>query len=110
MAVLTWIKSKRLFLKIQVGAGAALDWYDIEDGMVDYVLWGTFLPECIDIDEEVEMVFLDGGLLMSNKPITADESIPNCYYHAFEKPYADDDVIVLMHDDDCCENRRTGVP
>lgn len=98
MAVLTWIKSKKVFLKIQEGSGDNLSSEDVADGMVDYVLWSIFRPESIDIDEELEMKLLDGGMLMSDKTMTAAHSIADCYSQAFDVPYDADDVIVLMHE------------
>ena len=100
-AVLTWIKSKKAFLKVQEGIGDALSWEDLKDGMQDYVLWSTFRPECIDDDETLDMNLLDGGILMSDKAMTADGSISGCYSHAFNVPYDADDVVVLMHEEDC---------
>lgn len=100
-AVLTWVKSKKMFLKIQEGTGDNLSREDINSGMKDYVLWSTFRPEYIDLDEELEMKLLDGGMLMFEKLTTADASIPGCYEQAFDIPYDCNDVIVLMHDEDC---------
>ena len=100
-AVLTWIKSKKAFLKVQEGIGDALSWEDLEDGMQDYVLWSTFRPECIDDDDTLDMKLLDGGMLMSDKPMTADGSIAGCYFQAFSIPYDANDVVVLMYEEDC---------
>ena len=101
MAVLTWIKSKKAFLKIQEGTGGNLSQEDIADGMKDYVLWSTFRPECIDVDEEMNMIQIDGGIQMFTEQTKVDASIPTCYEQAFGVPYDCDDAIILMHDEDC---------
>ena len=100
-AVLTWVKSKKMFLKIQEGTGDNLTREDIADGTKDYVLWSTFRPEYLDLDEELEMKPLDGGVLMFKELTTVDMSIPGCYEQAFDIPYDCNDIIVLMHDEDC---------
>ena len=38
MAILAWIKSRQVFLKIQEGTGDNLSEEDIASGMTDYVL------------------------------------------------------------------------
>ncbi len=38
---------------------------------VDYALWSTFRPEDIDIDQELEMECLDGGMVLSKTLVTA---------------------------------------
>ena len=45
--------------------------------------------------------FLDGGMMMSDKPMTADGSIADCYFQAFSIPYDANDVVVLIHEEDC---------
>ncbi len=101
MSVLVWIKSKKAFLKIQEGTGDNLSREDRLEGYVDYVLWSTFRPSEIDIDEELEMKLLDGGILMCKEITTADETLPDCYEYACGAPFDDNDVIVLMHEEDC---------
>ncbi len=96
MAILTWVKSRQVFLKIQEGAGDALEQEDMDAGMVDYVLWSTFRPDCIDVDETLDMELQDSGMLMFKNLISALESLPDCYDTAFDKPYDDSDVIVLV--------------
>lgn len=98
MAILSWVKSRQMFLKIQEGCGGALSREDIAEGMVDYVLWSTFQPEEIDIDETLDMELIDGGILMSKTDISAIESLPDCYVAAVGKPYDESDVIVLLQD------------
>lgn len=63
-AILAWIKSKNAFLKIQAGTGDNLLKEDIREGYVDYCLWSTFKPECIDIDGELAMECLDSGMVL----------------------------------------------
>lgn len=98
-AVLTWIKSRKAFLKIQVGSGDNLSEEDLDEGMVDYVLWSTFRPMDIDTDSELEMRSLDSGMLMDNKPMTARDVIPDCYLQAFNITCDDNDVVVLMEEE-----------
>ncbi len=98
MAVLTWINSKKVFLKIQEGIGDNLLREDKDNGYIDYVLWSTFRPLDIDIDGELEMECIDSGMLMSKEPMSARGSTPDCYYDAFRTPYDESDVIELMED------------
>lgn len=104
MAILAWVKSQQLFLKIQKGTGDALTVEDRNEGMEDYVLWSTFRPDCLDIDETLTMQLLDGGMLMSKSITSAIESLPNCYAPVVGKPYDESDVIVLQQDDGGKEN------
>ena len=96
MAVLTWIKSKKAFLKIQEGIGDNLFGEDKANGYIDYVLWSTFRPLDIDIDGELEMECIDSGMLMSKEPMSVRGSTHDCYYDAFRTPYDESDVIELM--------------
>ncbi len=98
MAVLTWIKSKNVFLKVQEGTGDNLLHEDIAAGYVDYVLWSTFQPECIDLDSTLDMECIDSGMVMDKVPISADSALPECYCDAFRVEYNPGDVIWLMHD------------
>lgn len=98
MAILAWVKSQQLFLKIQEGTGDALTVEDRNEGMEDYVLWSTFRPDCLDIDETLTMELLDGGMLMSKSITSAAESLPDCYVTVVGKPYDESDVIVLLQD------------
>ena len=99
-AVLTWVKSKQLFLKIQEGTGDNLSQGDIGNGIVDYVLWNTFSPSDLGIDGELNVVQVDGGMLMLDKTVSAQDAVPDCYNMAFNMPYNDDDVITLMSEED----------
>lgn len=93
-AILAWIKSKKAFLKIQAGTGDNLLKEDIREGYVDYCLWSTFRPECIDIDSELEMECLDSGMVMFRENCTPGEALESSYRQAFGK----DDVAVLMEE------------
>ena len=64
--------------------------------MKDYVLWSTFRPESIDVDDDLTLELLDGGVLMFKSIASATESLPDCYATAFGKPYDESDVIVLL--------------
>lgn len=98
MAVLAWVISQQVFLKIQEGTGDNLSREDIANGMTDYALWSTFRPECIDMDDELPMNHLDGGMIMFKARTSAFESLRECYASAFDKPYDKRDVIVLLHE------------
>ena len=100
MAILAWVKSRHAFLKLQEGTGDNLSEQDVANGMTDYVLWSTFCPECIDVDEELEMKHLDGGMMMFKARTSAIESLPECYVSAFDKPYDKTDVMILLHGED----------
>ena len=100
MAILTWVKSQQVFLKIQEGSGDALSSEDLSDGMVDYVLWNTFRPDDIGLDDALDMDLIDGGMLMFPSEITALAALPECYLAAFDKSYNKDDVIVLLQRED----------
>lgn len=104
MAILAWVKSQQLFLKIQEGTGDALTVEDRNEGMEDYVLWSTFRPDCLDIDETLTMELLDGGMLMFKSAISAIEALPDCYAAVVGKPYDEADVIVLLQDNGASEN------
>ena len=100
MAVLAWVKSRRVFLKIQEGTGDNLSEEDVANSMTDYVLWSTFCPESIDIDEVLDMNHLDGGMMTFKAKVSAVESLPECYAAAFDRPYDKTDVIVLLQEKD----------
>lgn len=103
MSILVYVKSEKLLLKIQEGTGDNLDKEDINQGMVDYVLYSMFKPSALDIDEELEMTCLDGGMAMSDREVTAEDMLPTCYEMALDKPYDKDDCIILFTDTDCEE-------
>lgn len=98
MALLAWVKSKQAFLKIQEGTGDNLSQADIDAGMVDYVLWSVFTPECIDLDEELPLEYLRGGMLMDSEPITPQSALPACLKVAFEDAIDLADVLVLLNE------------
>lgn len=95
-AILAWIKSKNVFLKIQAGTGDNLLKEDIREGYVDYCLWSTFQPECIDIDGELEMECLDSGMVLFRENCTPGEALESSYRQAFGTDFDKDDVAVLM--------------
>jgi len=104
MSILVYVKSEKLLLKIQEGTGDNLDKEDIDQGMVDYVLYSMFKPSALDIDEELEMTRVDdGGMAMSDREVTAEDMLPTCYEMAFDKTYDKDDCIILFTDTDCEE-------
>lgn len=63
-AILAWLKNEKVFLKVQSGTGDNLQDEDIQKGFVDYCLWSTFKPKCIDIDGELNMECLDSGMVL----------------------------------------------
>ena len=93
---LVWIKSKKLFLKIQEGCGDNLSKEDMEKGYIDYCLWSTFLPETLDIDGELEMNCLDSGMILLDKPFDSNFSLEECYKCICGRKIEQNDVIVLL--------------
>ena len=96
MALLAWIKSQKVFLKIQEGTGDNLSAEDVADGMTDYVLWSVFRPADLDLDETLDMQLVDSGMLMFKALTMARESLPECYVAAFDSPYNETDVNFLL--------------
>lgn len=97
-AILAWIKSKNAFLKVQVGTGDNLLKEDIREGYVDYCLWSTFKPECIDIDGELDMECLDSGMVLFRENCTPGEVLESSYRQAFGTDFDKDDIAVLMEE------------
>ena len=97
-ALLTWVKSEKVFLKIQPGTGDNLRPDDIRAGYVDYYLWSTFRPECIDIDGELDMDCLDSGMFLFKESPDAKAALQSCYKEAFGKEYDESDVVVLLEE------------
>lgn len=97
-AVLAWIKSKKVFLKIQPGTGDNLLAEDIRNGFVDYFLWSTFRPECLDIDGELDMECLDSGMVMFKESPDTTAALKACYNQAFGEEYEEGDAVVLMEE------------
>ena len=95
-ASLSWIKSKQVFLKIQAGTGDNLQQEDIQKGFVDYCLWSTFRPECIDIDGELDMECIDSGMVMFKEKCNSKTALEACYREAFREDLNEGDVVVLM--------------
>ena len=97
-ASLSWIKSKQVFLKIQAGTGDNLQQEDIQKGFVDYCLWSTFKPECIDIDGELDMECIDSGMVLFRENCTPGEALDSSYRRAFGTDFDKDDIAVLMEE------------
>lgn len=106
MDVLTWAPSKKVFLKVQEGTGDNLSHQDVADGFVGYILWSTFRPEDIGIDEQLDMECCDGGMVRfkDELPQTMDAfvsvAVSEAYTAAFGTPYAEGAVQVLLTADD----------
>ncbi|SMP53636.1 hypothetical protein [Fibrobacter sp. UWB10] len=97
-ASLSWVKSAKVFLKVQAGTGDNLLEEDIREGFTDYCLWSMFRPESIDTDGELDMECLDSGMALFRENCTPEEALESSYRQAFEKDYDKDDVVVLMEE------------
>ena len=97
-AILAWIKSKKTFLKVQSGTGDNLLKEDIREGYVDYCLWSTFRPDCIDIDGELNMECLDSGMVLFRENCTPQAALESSYRQAFGTDFDKDDIAVLMEE------------
>lgn len=96
-AAVLWIKSERRVLQIVKGTGDNLDDEDIADGCVDYVMYSVYDLENADMDEELALVCDDGGQLLRKEEVEdVIDTVPDVYEMAFDKPYDNDDVIVLQ--------------
>ena len=98
VAILAWLKSKKTFLKVQSGTGDNLHEGDIRDGFVDYCLWSTFRPDCIDTDGELDMTCLDGGMFLFRDSPDAMAALRACYTQATGNAYDESDVTVLLEE------------
>ena len=98
VAILAWLKSKKTFLKVQSGTGDNLHEEDIREGFVDYCLWSTFKPECIDIDGELNMDCLDSGMVLFKECADAKTALQACYEEALGKEYDENEVIVILEE------------
>jgi hypothetical protein len=96
MAVLLWVRSKKLFLKIQEGTGDALSVEDVANGFSYYVLWSIFRPTELDIDEELELDCVDSGMMMYKNDVAIGDTVADCYKQAFGNECIDGDVITLI--------------
>lgn len=99
MALLAWVNSEKVFLKIQEGTGDNLSPEDIEDGATDYVLWSTFRPESLVIDEELNMELEDSGMILLTRHVPARKAVKRCYLQAFGKRMKEGDVQILVEGD-----------
>lgn len=97
-AILAWVKAEKLFLKVQSGTGDNLQDEDIQKGFVDYCLWSTFKPECIDIDGELDMECLDSGMVLFKECADAKTALQACYKEAFGEEYDGNEVIVILEE------------
>ena len=104
MAYVAWIKSKKLLLKVQEGTGDNLLHEDIQRGYVDYVLWSTFQPDYLDIDEELTFSCIDSGMALYKQELIVDtfiqDTLPAAYEQAVEKPYLASDCELLWTEND----------
>lgn len=96
MAILLWVRSKKLFLKIQEGTGDALSMEDIANGFSYYVLWSTFRPTELEVDEELELDCVDSGIMMYKSDVAIGDTVADCYKQAFGNECIDGDVITLI--------------
>jgi hypothetical protein len=96
MVVLVRVKNKKVFLKIQEGTGDALSVEDVANGFSYYVLWSTFRPTELDIDEELELDCVDSGMMMYKSEAAIGDTVADCYKQAFGNEYIDGDVITLI--------------
>ena len=94
MALLAYVKSRKTFIKVQEGTGDNLLVEDLEAGYVDYVLWSTFVPEDLEIDQTLDMELVDSGMVMDKVPLTCSAALPACLRDAFDDIPADVDILV----------------
>ena len=98
VAILAWLKSKKTFLKVQSGTGDNLNEEDFREGFVDYCLWSTFRPDCIDIDGELDMICLDSGMTLFKGSPDAMTALRACYTQAYDDAYDESDMTVLLEE------------
>lgn len=97
-AILAWVKNEKVILKVQSGTGDNLQDEDVQKGFVDYCLWSTFKPKCIDIDGELDMECLDGGMVLFKECADAKTALQACYKEALGREYDVNDIVVLMRE------------
>ena len=85
MEILAWIRSKKLFLKIQEGVGDNLSQEDLDNGYIDYVLWSIFQVDDLDSDDSLDLNLIEGGMLMFKEYTTAIKALPYCYKDILKK-------------------------
>lgn len=88
--------SKKLFFKIQEGIGDALSSEHVANGFSYYVLWSTFRPTELKIDEELELDCVDSGMMMYKSDVAIGDTVADCYKQAFGDECIDGDVITLI--------------
>ena len=96
MALLAWIESRKVFLKVQQGTGDNLSPEDLAAGFSDYVLWSTFRPACLDLDQTMDMELVDSGMVMSQTRVSSENAVEDCCRQAFGAPLPDGDASVLL--------------
>lgn len=55
-------------------------------------------PECIDIDGELDMECLDGGMVLFKEYADAKTALQACYEKAFGKEHDENEVVVLLEE------------
>ncbi len=95
MALLAWIKSRKVFLKVQEGTGDSLSREDIRNGFTSCAHWSTFEPEDLESDDSLEMSLVDGGVLMCREELSETVALPDCYQQAFDEPFNLENVVIL---------------
>ena len=96
MAILAWVNSKKVFLKIQKGTGSNLSREDIAKGFTSYFLWSTFEPGELDIDETLDMDLSDSGMLLCRDDLSVDSVLQGCYEQATGESFNVADVFLLL--------------
>lgn len=96
-AAVLWIKSEQCVLQIVKGTGDNLDEENIAEGCVDYVMYSVYDFDNVDLDEELTLVYDDGGQLLRTEEVkNVLDTVPDVYEMAFDKPYDKDDVVLLQ--------------
>ena len=96
--LLVWIKSEEVFLKLIEGDGDNnLLPEDIEQGLTAYILWSTFEidRDSLEIDEEMEVHFVDSGELDLKKRTPLKKALSDVYEMAFNKRFSKDDIVYI---------------
>ena len=96
-----WVKSQKVFLRVQ--AGAYSDLLPDEPGAdaADYCLWSVHQLD--DLwrqvgDLELDMNCLKGGMTYCAERPDKKTTLQSCYKEAFGKEYDESDTIVLLEE------------
>lgn len=100
MALLAWATKEKVFLKIQEGTGDALSWEDVQKGYESYVLWEKFRVGDLDLDGELNLEPIDGGVLLGQEMISARDALKDCFQMAFGREAQNGDYILLADESD----------